>query len=112
MTNRPSKDLADTCVANRRIDSSPRLHVKSNSPYDSASRTSTAPCRTSPIHGQVRDGTSTPTVLVRPRANPTAPELGTYPSSAITDRTRAAVPASRSSLPFRTRETVVLLTPA
>ena len=64
-------------VANLRIDSAPRLQVNSNSPYDSASTASTTPCSTSPIHGHVSDGTNTPTIRVRPRAKPTAPELGT-----------------------------------
>src|SRR4051812_26620290 len=51
-----------------------------------------------------------PTTRVRPRARPTARELGTYPSSSITARTRAAVDSSSSPLPLSTRDTVVLLT--
>ncbi len=51
-----------------------------------------------------------PTTRVRPRARPTARELGTYPSSSITLRTRAAVDSSSSPLPLSTRDTVVLLT--
>src|SRR3954454_24184397 len=110
MTSRPSKDFADTCAPNWRIDSSPRLQVNRSRPYRSVSSTSTAPCSTSPIHGQVSEGTSMPTTPVRPRASPTARELGTYPSSSMTLRTRAAVNSSSSPLPLSTRETVVLLT--
>src|SRR5258708_38192632 len=53
-----------------------------------------------------------PSTRVRPRARLTAPALGTYPSSSITWRSRAAVAGSSSPFPLSTRETVVLLTPA
>ncbi len=76
-TTSPSKARADTWVVKRSTDSAPRLQVKSNRPWSAASTVSTTPWSTSPIHGQVSEGTSIPTVRLLPRASPTAPELGT-----------------------------------
>ena len=77
MTSSPSKALALTWLAKRRIDSSPWLQVKSMTPNSPLSTTSTAPWITSPIHGQVSEGTSMPMTPVRPRARDTARALGT-----------------------------------
>lgn len=76
-TSSPSNARADTWLVKRATDSVPRLQVNSSRPKSAASTVSTTPCSTSPIHGQVSEGTSMPTVRLLPRARPTAPELGT-----------------------------------
>src|SRR5438270_13769574 len=64
------------------------------------------------INDHVKDGMSMPINWRRPLANPDAAMLGTKLCSSMMRKMRSRVAGSTSGLLFKTRETVVLDTPA